>query len=122
MSPLLPAAQRDWEATWFGINCAVACGMLLAVILFFVAPALFLVIPLGVVCTAVRLLARPPMRYPAAEVLAPATAIASTASRPPAATQAIDLPREFQDLPEKDEAAATKERRRRKALGFDDPS
>ena len=122
MRPLLPAAQRDWEATWSGITCAVACGVPLAGILFFVAPSLLLVIPLGVVCAAVWLLARPPMRYPAAGVLAPATAIASTASRPPAANQAVDLPPEFQDLPEKDEAAAAKERRRRKALGFDDPS
>ena len=122
MRPLLPAAQRDWEATLRGINCAVACGVPLAGGLFFVAPALLLVIPFGVVCTAAYLLARPPMRYPAAEVLAPVPAIASTASRPPAPTPAIDLPREFQDLPEKDEAAAAKERRRRKALGSDDPS
>ena len=118
----MPAPQRDWAATWFGINCTVACGVLLAGPLFFVAPALFLVIPLGIVCTAVWLLARPPMRDPAADVLAPVPAIASTASRPPAATQVIDLPPEFQDLPEKDEATATTERRCPKALGSDDPS
>ena len=122
MRPLVPAAQRDWEATWFGIAVAVACGMLLAVVLFFETPALLLVIPLGVVCAAVWLLARPPMRDLAAAVQAPVPPIASTVSRPPPAIQAVPVPAEFQDLPEQDEAAATEERRRRQARGVDDPA
>lgn len=107
-----------------GITCAVAFGVPLAGGLFFVTPALLLVIPLGVVCAAVWLLARPPMRDPAAAVRTPAPAppIASTASRPPPAIQAVPVPAEFQDLPEQDEAAGTEERRRRQAWGVDDPA
>ncbi len=105
-----------------GIFCAVACGVPLAVFLFFETPALLLVIPLGVVCAAVWLLARPPMRDLAAAVQALVPPIASTVSRPPPAIQAVPVPAEFQDLPEKDEAATAEKRRRRQTRGFDDPS